>query len=171
MTEQRFTVNYRENTRLYEVKDNLHILDCGGFAIEYNAKKCCEELNALYEENERLKQAYAQLKHRHSLLHDVCIAECDRDSYRKDIASLEKENEQLRTKNNAYIQDIEVFKEENTHLKLENEELQVRNDRQAKRLGELYELMAKKDWESLTEIIDDFKRCEEQLQREWRTYE
>lgn len=37
-----------------------------------------------------------------------------------------KENEQLRTKNNAYIQDIEVFKEENTHLKLENE--QLKND-------------------------------------------
>ena len=53
----------------------------------------------------------------------------------------------------------------------ENERLQARNDRQAKRLAELYELMAKKDWESLTEIIDDFKRCEEQLQREWRTYE
>ena len=78
----------------------------------------------LLKENEELKQAYAHLKHRHSLLHDVCIdAECDRDSYRKDIASLEKENEQLRTKNNAYIQDIEVFKEENTHLKLENEQL------------------------------------------------
>ena len=37
----------------------------------------------LLKENEQLKKAYAQLKHRHSLLHDVCIdAECDRDSYR-----------------------------------------------------------------------------------------
>lgn len=74
--------------------------------------------------------------------------------------------------------------EENTMLKLqvetklfsrrklekENEQLKQRNDRQAKRLAELYELMAKKDWESLTEIIDDFKRCEEQLQRESGTY-
>jgi regulator of replication initiation timing len=55
-------------------------------------------------------------------------------------------------------------------LKKENEELKQRNDRQAKRLGELYELMAKKDWESLTEIIDDFCSCEEQLQRESGTY-
>ena len=39
------------------------------------------------------------------------------------VEKMEKENEQLRTKNNAYIQDIEVFKEENTHLKLKNEEL------------------------------------------------
>ena len=45
----------------------------------------------LLEENEQLKKAYTQLKHRHSLLHDVCLdAECDRDSYRKDIVSLEK---------------------------------------------------------------------------------
>ena len=54
----------------------------------------------LAEENEQLKQVYTQLKHRHSLLHDECIdAECDRDSYRKDIASLEKENEQLKKLN------------------------------------------------------------------------
>ena len=56
-------------------------------------------------------------------------------------------------------------------LEKENEQLKKRNQRQAKRLTELYELMAKKDWESLTEIIDDFCSCEEQLQREWRTYE
>jgi len=52
----------------------------------------------------------------------------------------------------------------------ENEQLKQRNNRQAKRLGELYELMAKKDWDSLTEIIDDFCSCEEQLQRESGTY-
>ena len=52
----------------------------------------------------------------------------------------------------------------------ENQQLQERNDRQAKRLAELYELMAKNDWESLTEIIDDFCSCEEQLQRESGTY-
>ena len=49
----------------------------------------------------------------------------------------------------------------------ENEQLKERNDRQSKRLGELYELMARKDWVSLTKIIDDFRSCEEQLQREW----
>lgn len=49
----------------------------------------------LKEENEELKQAYQTLKHRHSLLHDICIeAECDRDSLKKDVISLEKENEQ-----------------------------------------------------------------------------
>ena len=67
--------------------------------------------------------------------------------------------------------DAQLFCDKLNAFNNENEQLQVRNDRQAKRLGELYELMAKKDWESLTKIIDDFKRCEEQLQREWRTYE
>ena len=126
----------------------------------------------LLKENEQLKQAYAQLKHRHSLLHDVCIdAECDRDSYRKDIASLEKENEQLKIRFKEERERALKFGRDIDTLTVKNEQLQARNDRQAKRLAELYELMAKKDWESLTEIIDDFKRCEEQLQREWGTYE
>ena len=51
----------------------------------------------LVEENEELKKEYSKLKHRHSLLHDVCVeAECDRDGYHKDVLSLEKENEQLK---------------------------------------------------------------------------
>ena len=97
----------------------------------------------LEKENEQLQQAYTQLKHRHSLLHDVCIdAECDRDSYRKDIASLEKENEQLKQRNN----------------------------RQCKQLDRLYRLIEEKDWRTLSDIMDDFKKAEEQLQREWQTY-
>ena len=52
----------------------------------------------------------------------------------------------------------------------ENEQLKKRNDRQAKQLDRLYNLIEEKDWRTLTDIIDDFKRCEEQLQREWRTY-
>lgn len=88
--------------------------------------------------------------------------------------------EVLNQLNELYIQDLAMKKEkedELLHLKEkyeelldENKQLKQRNDRQAKRLAELYELMAKKDWESLTEIIDDFCSCEEQLQRESRTY-
>ena len=39
------------------------------------------------------------------------------------LCVIAEENQELRTKNNAYLQDIEVYKEENTHLKLENEKL------------------------------------------------
>ena len=56
-----------------------------------------KKVQSLAKENEQLKQAYTQLEHRHSLLHDECIdAECDRDSYQKDVSSLENENEQLK---------------------------------------------------------------------------
>ena len=103
--------------------------DCGELIDLNNHKfinygeECCNLLNEQYEtierlkqnidellsvnveeellkENEQLKKAYTQLKHRHSLLHDVCIdAECDRDSLKKDVESLEKENEQLKQSN------------------------------------------------------------------------
>ena len=39
------------------------------------------------------------------------------------LNDLSEENKQLQTKNNAYLQDIEVYREDNTHLKLENDEL------------------------------------------------
>ena len=52
----------------------------------------------------------------------------------------------------------------------ENEELKQRNDRQAKQLDRLYSLIEEKDWTALSDIIDEFKRCEEQLQKEWGIY-
>ena len=55
-------------------------------------------------------------------------------------------------------------------LEKENEQLKQRNNRQAKQLDRLYHLIEEKDWRTLSDIIDDFKRCEEQLQREWGTY-
>lgn len=70
--------------------------------------------------------------------------------------------------------DITLWKEEVIHLlnelSEENEQLKQRNDRQAKQLDRLYSLIEEKDWTALSDIIDDFKRCEEQLQKEWRTY-
>ena len=51
-----------------------------------------------------------------------------------------------------------------------NEQLKERNNRQAKQLDRLYNLIEEQDWRTLSDIIDDFKRCEEQLQKEWGTY-
>ena len=53
----------------------------------------------------------------------------------------------------------------------ENEQLKQRNNRQAKQLDRLYNLIEEKDWRTLSDIIDDFKRCEEQLQQEWKCYD
>ena len=52
-----------------------------------------------------------------------------------------------------------------------NKELQERNNRQAKQLGNIYHLIEKQDWKTLTGIIQEFKECEEQLQSEWKCYE
>jgi hypothetical protein len=52
----------------------------------------------------------------------------------------------------------------------ENGQLKQRNNRQVKQLDRLYNLIEEKDWRTLTDILDDFKRCEEQLQKEWGTY-
>lgn len=73
-----------------------------------NSDLCSEKImhNHCKKENEQLKQAYQTLKHKHSLLHDVCIeAECDRDSLKKDVISLEKENENL----NNVLEDFMVM--------------------------------------------------------------
>ena len=52
----------------------------------------------------------------------------------------------------------------------ENEELKQRNTRQYEQLGRLYNLIEQKDWRALNDILDDFKKCDEQLQKEWGTY-
>ena len=66
------------------------------FADSMSSTEIIDKLNELTNENEQLKQTYQTLKHRHSLLHDECLeAECDRDSLKKDVISLEKENENL----------------------------------------------------------------------------
>ena len=63
----------------------------------------------------------------------------------------------------------EVCKKLN-ELAEENKELQERNNRQYKQLDDLYRLIEEKDWRALSDIMDDFQKAEEQLQKEWRTY-
>lgn len=56
------------------------------------------------------------------------------------------------------------------HLTEKIEELQIRNDRQAERLDNLYNLIENGDWDALREIIQEFKTAEELLKKEWRCY-
>ena len=67
------------------------------------------------------------------------------------------------------IEDLFV-REELIRLYNENEELKQRNNRQYEQLGRLYDLIEQKEWRVLTDIIDDFKKSDEQLQKEWGTY-
>jgi len=90
MTDKRFTVNYRENTRLYEVKDRLHKIDCGSWAFEYGAKQCCEELNELAEENKLHKERILLL----SSLLDLADAIIDTSDNEKAKQVWDNKNEQ-----------------------------------------------------------------------------
>lgn len=56
------------------------------------------------------------------------------------------------------------------HLTEKIEELQTRNDRQAERLDNLYNLIEDENWDALREIIQEFKTTEELLKKEWRCY-
>lgn len=107
-----------------------------------------EELIRLYEENKQLKQSYKEFE-------DECQSTF---------------NVMNRKQNDLYRKNFKL-KEENEQLKEENEQLKQRNDRQAKQLDRLYSLIEEKEWTALSDIIDDFKRCEEQLQKEWGTYD
>lgn len=105
-----------------------------------NVESFVERLNELHEENERLKEYNNKLM-KQPLLFDV-----------------------------QTIPDTMEIMEANSKLEKENEQLQERNDRQAKQLDRLYQLISEKDWRTLTDIIDDFKKAEEELQRESGTY-
>ena len=84
-------------------------------------ERLCEVLNALHEENQELRLQLNQCSDQRNEFHRMVRENVNR------VGKLEKENEQLKTKNNAYLQDIEMFKEENTTLKLENQELHKLN--------------------------------------------
>lgn len=89
MTEKRF-IGYFVGDTLVSIKDTVT-------NKRLNILQIVEVANKISDENEQLKQAYQTLKHRHSLLHDECLeTECDRDSLKKDVISLEKENGQLK---------------------------------------------------------------------------
>ena len=77
-------------------KENLDLKNSICFD-ELATDAVCQLIIKKDKEIRQLKEAYQTLKHRHSLLHDECLEiECDRDSLKKDVISLEKENEQLK---------------------------------------------------------------------------
>jgi DNA-binding transcriptional MerR regulator len=84
--------------------------------------------------------------------------------------TLAEENQALKERRHEDINELAVIAIKYNALKEENKELQERNDRQYKQLGDLYRLIEQKDWRALSDIMDDFKKAEEQLQKEWSEY-
>ena len=83
------------------------------------------------------------------------------------LNGLTEENTELHIQN-------DFLKNENQHMRKlinENKQLQERNNRQAKQLDNLYTLIEKQDWKTLTGLIQEFQESEERLRREWSDYE
>lgn len=55
-------------------------------------------------------------------------------------------------------------------LKKENEQLKERNNNQYYQLQHLWKLIEAKDWETLTAMVNQMKKDNERLQREWSCY-
>lgn len=104
MTEKRFKIINVSSTNIdvetYVIANDDNADDDEVFELyesKERSQELCDMINKLIDENKELKQSYTKLEHRHRLLHDECLdAECDRDSYQKDVSSLEEENEQLK---------------------------------------------------------------------------
>ena len=56
-------------------------------------------------------------------------------------------------------------------LEEENTRLKERNNRQCQTLDNLYTLIEKQDWDTLTGIIQELEEADERLQKEWSDYE
>ena len=125
--------------------------------LQKNWDTVIDKLNQVWEQTQRFEKHNTQL-----------IEENIR--YEEHIEDLTQENKKLQSINQDhrdYIGDVEAdFK----RLEQHNKELQERNNRQAKQLDNLYTLIEKQDWESLTAVIEELKQAEEQLQKEWPTY-
>ena len=81
----------------------------------------------------------------------------------------------LANENTQYIDDMEddiiTFKQKIKKLEKENDELKQRNENQYKQLQHLWSLMEAKDWETLSEMVNQMEEDEERLQQEWKCYE
>lgn len=144
MTEKRYLLKWLEYEPYY-IDTKQKYVDEAELRFELDGYKTMsdEQVVSLLNENEQLKhklsqqemecattcyhlsEDYEKLKQEVRELEKVYVEEVFKieDKFEEEILALEKENEQLKIKNNAYLQDIEVFKEENTILKLENERL------------------------------------------------
>lgn len=101
----------------------------------------------------------------------VAYSEYNADVIATALNELAEENKDLEEARSYYQENFLTMKTERNQLKKENKQLQERNNRQCKQLDDLYRLIEEKDWRALTDIMDDFKKSDELLQKEWRYYE
>ena len=150
-----------ELIRKYGSLSDIHLL------IEDNGNDMTyQEVVDLLNENEQLKQQVA-------FLEEFLKTGVQYEYYQKvyeENEQLKQENKKLQGKYDHLLWLYNGLGCEYDWLKDENEQLKQRNNRQYEQLGRLYDLIEQKEWRVLTDIIDDFKKSDEQLQKEWGTY-
>jgi len=112
-----------------------------------NSIQVCDKLNELYEENQLLR------------------------NFKEKSDKFTEEVENFFEKHDIDTVNFDLIDEEFELYQKENEQLKERNNRQCKQLDDLYRLIEEKDWRALSDILDDFKKADEQLQKEWKCYE
>lgn len=105
------------------------------------AQKVCDKLNEQYEQIQSLEKENNELKTSLSKLGGKYVGKGF--SNKMTIAKLEKENEQLKERNN----------------------------RQYNQLNELWQIIEEENWEKLIVMKKQLKEDEERLQQEWKCYE
>ena len=86
------------------------------------------------------------------------------------LNELNDENEKLKIFLKAVNEELDLANRDCDILEEENEQLKQRNNQQYEQLNRLYNLIEQKEWRVLTDIIDNLKKSDEQLQKEWGTY-
>ena len=194
MIEKRFTEEYNERDGIY-LFDNLM-----REKFYLNPVGLVDRCNSLWERIQRLETYYRRLMKEHENLKiDVDILkdnlEINREiiddiheycqkllGEKKELRNLlftsEKQNEdrkkyqkELHERNEQLTQKMESITSKNKILLEHCDDLQERNDRQAKQLDNIYNLIEKQDWGTLQGLIEEFQECEEQLKIEMECYD
>ena len=136
-----------ENKRFYiedeHIKDRLEAYNSFYVETYKEAKRFCNFLNDLNQE-------VIDAEHYHNVVLE-------------NFKAVSKENEQLKRANDIAIDSLVLCQEKNS-------ELELRNNRQAKTIHNLYSLMENKDWEGLTAIVEEMEEAEELNRLEFKAY-
>lgn len=82
----------------------------------------------------------------------------------EEIQKLEKENQNLKQMMENFVNKDAYWEKK---AKQEIEQLKIQNQRQYNRLKELTELMYKRQWEKLENMVEEWEKQEKLLNQEW----
>lgn len=85
----------------------------------------------------------------------------------EEIKELKKENQNLKQMMENFVNKDAYWEKK---AKQEIEQLKIQNQRQYNRLKELTELMYERQWEKLENIVEEWEKADELLQKEWHNY-